>query len=146
MDVPITERREKISELFNKNDYRGLGELGIKMVGGAENHDCAAYTLNELGVNSNPETINVLLSLSRISNSVPGAIFYLKKDNKVVQHYGIYENDIVRSRWGINKPVFEHRIEDIPVEYGEFAEFAVIDDNVKYAFQEATQRHVTGGN
>jgi len=68
---------------------------------------------------------------------------YTVKGNPIVQEHGLYNGKMVRSKWGGQGPAFEHALEDIPVEFGDTAEFMVIDDTLMYHVQQAAR--VSGG-
>lgn len=149
MDVPQSKRREEITELFEKQDYVGLSKLGIIVVDDkAGNLDCGGYVLNQLGVDARQETYNILWSVPRYEQPFSGIIIYTDKHGskkRVLQH-GFYDGNRVTSKWGREGPVFSHAIEDVPVDYGDHAEFIVKDGQLLARLQETMMAVRSGGN
>ena len=141
MLVPITERREQISELFKAKDLNSLIGLGIERVGNEEAHDCAAYVLERLGFVSNEKTSVVLNKLPN-SDAPPrgsGIIFYGFQEKQFnIRHYGWYDSGKVFSKWG-HWFVLKHDIADVPDWYGNAAKFREDDTEVRAQLQLALQ-------
>jgi len=126
MDVPVTPKREEISELFQKGQYAELqNKFGIKLIGEAGTLSCDGYVLNSLNIVANEQTIKALLEAPRLKDPARGIILYSFKERKGIKHYGVFDDGMVTSKWERGNPVFRHRIEDIPAQYGDFVEFVL---------------------
>ena len=126
MKVPITPEREEITELFSKGKYEEMEKkFGIILIERPSNLDCGGYVLNKLNVVANEQTYKALWEAQRYDKSVRGIILYTFKGKKRIEQHGIYDGDMVTSKWYREGPVFKHRIEDVPADFGDFAEFVV---------------------
>lgn len=141
MLVPITPRRKQLTDLFNNKDWESLAKFGVEMKEGPSRIDCGAYVLKTLGYMTTKNTVAVLWSAPR-SPAPPRSgrcvVIYRFENNPTVQQHGIYQSDgKVLSKWGANEPVFLHNIEDVPVDYGDLAEFVEITNELHFRLQQA---------
>jgi len=148
MLVPITERRRQITDLFNSNDLEGLAKLGIVLKEGASSIDCGAYVLKKLGYVSTRETHSVLWSEPRSPAPAHSArcivVYRFETKPQILQH-GLYQADgKVLSKWGAGEPVFLHEIQDVPVDFGDLAEFIEITDDLRYKLQQTMENRHRG--
>lgn len=128
MDLKENNRRAEISRYLTRGDFNSIESLlGIKKVGEKDPFDCAAFVLHSLGLPATPEILRALQTLPYSTQATCGIVAY-KRFNSIA-HFGFYSGK-VRSKWGFG-PVFEHSIEDVPIEYGDKAVF--IDKSKAYS-------------
>ncbi len=143
MDVPVTARRETITDLFNKKDFVALDKMGIKVADDAQSgFDCGGYVLNRLGMEANQQTYKTLWSSPKFDRPLNGIILYLHGSS--IAHQGLYDGTKVTSKWGRDSPVMYHDIEDIPVAYGTVAKFVVKDTQLLARLQETMMNAHSG--
>jgi len=139
MRLKMTPRRMNISNLFEQQDYSGLEQAGIRIVDDPGNFDCANYVLHYFGLPGRPELLNVLANIEKSETYGNVAFYGVWQGSKFnVRHYGVFEQRRVQSKWGLG-PVLEHRVEDVPIMYGDTVLFGTIDDTVKARMRQALQ-------
>jgi hypothetical protein len=114
---------------------------------GAGPIDCGAYVLKRLGgYSSTQETHSVLWAAPR-SPAPPHSgkciVLYRFESKPQIMQHGLYQDDgKVLSKWGSNKPVFLHEIQDVPIDFGDLVEFIEITDDLRFRLQETMRgRH-----
>ncbi|MBW2970105.1 hypothetical protein KY319_03195 [Candidatus Woesearchaeota archaeon] len=138
MDIPITDRRKEIGDMFRKNNFVGLSKFGIEMIGGAEDFDCANYVAYRLIGKAPPFIVDVLKRIPKSDEPQQGLVFYGNGHGRgfVPLHYGIFKDGLVESKWD-KGPVFKHKLEDVPDHYGSVAMFRSLDEDLYLSLQEA---------
>jgi hypothetical protein len=121
MDIDVTVRRQAIHTYFLKEDYDSLEFLGLEMMGPPNKHlACDTYVIDLLMPNApldvKPQLIAFLKKLPEVPELTPGAVV-IYHHGRAATHYGLMKGDHVLSKWG-HGPVFLHRVEDVPLDYG----------------------------
>jgi hypothetical protein len=127
MQIPINDRRKLITNLFLKRDYKGLENLGLKIVGDSAEYDCGNYVLKSFGFPGNDNTLHYLRTLTKEDEG--DIVFYgVGKGNRFdVKHYGLIKGKKVESKWE-HGPVFLHDLLDVPDYFGTEVMFGSVNE------------------
>lgn len=139
----ITEKRKLISSMLDENnsiENKSLTKIADaiavrKVTSQEKSMVCFGYAMAQttgsttpltLGYNNDRTSINIEDFFDQTADFKENAfvVYVLTKKRRYIQHFGFAKKgNIIESKWGGHKQIVQHRLFDIPYEYGKAASF-----------------------